>query len=128
MKKFVIALVIVSVLCIVGFLQAVQYGFGNRNGVSVRIKESDDTYRLYASYSGYKTGRVHQYLRKELRNELFRKRRVDADLTLEDHTRFHIKLGPGKLLIRFNKNENDYDSYFRIKELGEGIKRRLTVD
>jgi hypothetical protein len=128
MKKFVIALVIISVLCIVGFLQAVQYGFSNRNGVSVRVKESDDTYRLYARYASYKAERVHQYLRKELKNELFRKRRVDADLTLEDRTHFHIKISPGKLLIQFNKTENDYDSYFRIKQLGEGIKRRLTVD
>lgn len=128
MKKFVIALVIVSVLYIVGFLQAVQYGFSNHNGVTVRVKESDDTYRLYARYASHKTERVHQYLRKELMNDLFRKRKVDADLTLEDRTRFHIKTSPGKLLIQFNKTENDYDSYFRIKQIGEGIKRRLTAD
>lgn len=128
MKKFLIALAVVSVLCIVGFLQAVQYRLSNHNGVTVRVKESDDTYRLYARYTSYKAERVHQYLRKELKNDLFRKRKVDAELTLEDRTHFHIKTSPGKLLIQFNKTENDYDSYFRIKQLGEGIKRRLTAD
>lgn len=128
MKKIVIAFVVVSVLVLAGFLSAVQYKFNDMDGVSVSVKESEGSYRLYARYASYKTSRIHNYLRNQLHNDMFRKKKLDAYLTLEDDTRFHIKAKPGKLLIQLNKDENSFDSYFRIKQLGEGIKLRLTRD
>ncbi len=128
MKKIFIAILIISIVCITGAFMFVAHRINNPRDIAVSISESDDTYRLSASYSRYQAGRVHHYLRDQLNNDLFKKNKVDALLTLEDETRVHIKSKPGKLLILLNKNENGFDSYFRIKQLGEGIKRRLTRD
>ena len=40
---------------------------------------------------------------------------------MDDNTSFYIKSYPGKLKIKFNKNQNSEASYFKIKSLCEGI-------
>ncbi|MES2006245.1 MAG: hypothetical protein V4450_17130 [Bacteroidota bacterium] len=128
MKKIFIAILVISFLCIAGVIAFISHTINNPRDISIRVSESDDTYRLYASYNSYKAGRIHRYLRDQLHNDLFKKNRVDAFLTLDDQTRVRIKTTPGKLLILLNKKENDFDSYFRIKQLGDGIKYRLSHD
>lgn len=127
MKKILLAVLILVIICVMGAFGFIWYAFhaiGERN-ISIRVNESEDVYRLYATYDRHKTGRIHRLLRDELHNDLFRKNNVDADLTLDDDTRVHIKTTPGKLVILLNKHENNLESYRRIRDLGEGVKLSL---
>lgn len=128
MKKIFFGILILAVVCIIGATAFVYHTFHHARGISVQVKESDNTYRLLASYDRYKTGRVHRFLRDELHNDLFRKERVDTWLTLEDNARLYIRTKPGKLLIQLNKHENNFEAYFHVKQIGEGIKYRLARD
>ena len=128
MKRIFIGIFLLAVVCMIGAAAFVYHTLRYTRGISVQVKESDDTYRFLASYDRYKTGRVHRFLRDELHNDLFRKERVDTWLTLEDNARLYIRTKPGKLLLQLNKHENDFDAYFHVKQISEGIKYRLTHD
>ena len=95
------------------------------NNVSISIHESEDRYKLYASYQKNKTRKIQRYLDAELNSHLFSRARINATVTLDDQTNFYIKANPGILLIKLNKSDNSPESYHRIKLLGEGIKREL---
>lgn len=126
MRKIFFALV----LCM--FLIACFFSFAwhtirrhSGNNVSISINESDDRYKLYASYQKNQTRKIQRYLDSELNSHLFSRGRINATVTLDDQTNFHIKANPGTLLIKLNKRDNSHESYQRIKLLGEGIKIQL---
>ena len=90
------------------------------HNTSISIRESDDSYEFYASYTNNKTGQVQKYLDDKLNtNKMFRNGRIDAMVTLTDNTNVYIKTTPGRLLIKLDKNENTFASYARIKRVGE---------
>jgi len=128
MKKIFLVLVICTLL-IVGLFSVVAYKWRVHNdytgNISIKVKETDDTYQLYASYSRHTTRKIKRYLETELDNHLFRHTKIDATVTLPDETSFYVRSIPGRLLIRLNKEENSAASYNRIKRLGEGIKIKL---
>ena len=126
MKKIFFALVFFTFLIGCFFTltwHTIQRNSGNN--VSISINESEDRYKLYASYNKRKTRKIQRYLDSELNSHLFSSARINATVTLDDQTNFYIKANPGILLIKLNKSENSLESYYRIKELGEGIKRKL---
>jgi hypothetical protein len=128
MKKIFLVLVICTLL-VVGFFSVVAYKWRVHNdhsgNISIKVKETDDIYQLYASYSRHKTRKIQKYLDAELNERLFRNTKIDATVTLPDETSFYVRSIPGRLLIRLNKEENSAASYNRIKRLGEGIKLKL---
>jgi len=56
-------------------------------------------------------------------NMSFTNTRIDGQLSLNDHTTFYIKKYPGYLKIKLDKGKNSDESYYRIKEMCEGIKK-----
>jgi hypothetical protein len=96
------------------------------HNITVSVKESGDLYKIYASYNRSKTKKIQRYLDSQLNSYIFSNAKVDATVTLDDHTNFYIRTNPGMLLIRLRKSENSLESYYRVKTLGEGIKRQLT--
>ena len=104
----------------------VRVNFVDDNNISIRVKETEDTYQLNAYYRRNQTARLQRYMDAQLHtNHLFNHSRMDATVTLDDKTSFYIKTSPGRLLIKLDKNENDVASYIRIKQLGEAIKHQL---
>ena len=55
----------------------------------------------------------------------FKHAETDATITLDDGTKFYMKLLPGELKVKLDKDENSYDSYYEIKSMCDGIKNTL---
>lgn len=129
MQKIFLALVL-CILFIGGFFMYILYQWNKQEALSgnvaIRVNESADTYQLYASYNRSKAQRFQNYLDTKLNTNHMFNSRIDANLTLHDRTHIYVKNIPGRLLIRLNKDENNAESYYRIKKLGEEIKIRLT--
>lgn len=126
MKKMLLALLFCTLL--VGFFVTVivhRFITQHGNNISIHVKESGNTYRLYALYSRNKTRRLQHYLDAQLSSTMFTNSRIKGNVSLDDHTNFYILANPGVLVIKLNKRENSEESYYRIKALGEGIKRQL---
>ncbi len=128
MRKLFLALVICT-LFIAGFFMIILhkiYWQQENNNITVRVNESDDSYRFYASYSRFKTRAIQNYIDAQLNtNHMFRNAKIDADVTLPDHTSIYVKSFPGILEIKLNKEKNDMASYNKIKALGEQLKIKL---
>jgi len=130
MRKLLLGLILFTFF-IAGFVVFIMHRIyvhaENSNNISVRVKETDDTYQIYASYSRFKSRQIQNYVDRQLKaNHTFRNARIDADMTFENNMLVHVKSKPGLLVIRMDKTKNDSDAYYRIKELGEGIKDKLT--
>lgn len=128
MRKILLALFILVIVCVAGALGFVWYTFHEiaEHDISVRVNDSEDSYTLSASFNRHQSRRIHRLLQNELQNDLFRKDKVDADLTLDDDTRIHVKTTPGKLVIACNKRQNNATSYLRIRKLGEDVAFSLS--
>jgi len=98
-------------------------------GTSIVINDDGSHFNLKARYPGDKTGRVGRYLNRSIgpnREFIFKDGRIDATTTLNDDTKFRVRLRPGRLDIRFNKAENSEESYERMVKIYEGVKNILT--
>jgi hypothetical protein len=58
-------------------------------------------------------------------DESFTNAEIDADITLDDKTKFYVKTVPDELRIKLNKRKNAIESYQKNKQMGEGIKQLL---
>lgn len=126
MKKVLFALAIGAFFSVILVAVIVhKFSVQHNNNISIRVNDSQDLYRLYASYNRNKARKIQRYLDAHLQSYRFANTRLDATVTLDDNTNFYIKSHPGVLLIRLRRNENSLESYYRIKSLGEGIKREL---
>jgi len=99
-----------------------------RHGLSLRYSESDRLYSLTAYYDRSQTWIVESYINRCTEpDRLFHSEndRIDAWTKLNDHTAFKIKSSPGELEIELDKRENSRQSYYRIKQMCEGIKNEL---
>lgn len=97
----------------------------NRNNVSVSIKEDEDEYSLQAKYNPAKTQNVQRYIQSQLEpNKIFNNTNgmVDVTAVLDDDTKLYIKSNRGSLKIKFDKEENSEEAYYRVKEMCEEIK------
>ncbi|MDE3252250.1 MAG: hypothetical protein KGO92_05540 [Bacteroidota bacterium] len=101
----------------------------NNNNISIRVKETDDSYSLYASYNRHNARRLQHFISKSLHTNHFSDNSyMNSYITLEDNTHFYIKTRPGNLYLKLDKRNNDEEGYIRIKKLGEEIKRKLAED
>ena len=129
MKKIFLALLLCT-LFIGGFFMYILYQWNKyevlSDNVAIRVNESTDSYQIYASYNRSKARRLQNYLDAKLNTHHMFNSPIDASFTLNDRTHIYVRNIPGRLIIRLNKNENNAESYYRIKRLGEEIKLRLT--
>lgn len=101
----------------------------NGRGVSIRVKETGRVYEIKASYAKSKTYRIQRFIDQELHTtNVFSNARMDGDITLDDRSNFYVQAYPGRLVIRMDRRENDPEAYYRIKSLGEKLKRKLAED
>ncbi len=92
------------------------------------VSESDHDYKIIADYPERDTRKVQAYMNEKIGNKnhiSFINAHIDAQLTLDDGTRFYIKQKPGYLSIKLDKDENSPASLQEIKSLGEGLKPLL---
>ena len=125
MKK-IFLFVILCLLVFTGFVTYIMYKVEYSNNISINVSDSEDTYRITARYSRSQSARVQRYLCDELHSEVFKEKRVINYLVLGEKARVYVKTSPGRLLLKIDKNENDEESYDKMKEIAEGIKHRLT--
>jgi hypothetical protein len=80
---------------------------------------------MKAHFNKNKTRKVENYMDETIgdqSNMSFINTRIRGQLALDDHTTFYLKKYPGFLEIKFNKGENSYESYQKIKAMCQGIK------
>jgi hypothetical protein len=126
MKKIFLLLV----LCLIGVAIFVNYTFervfDNDHDISIKIREKENLYELRASYQKGQTRMIQKYMDQQMHTrDFFGNSRMDADITLDDKTKLHVKTKPGYLFIRMRTDENDSAAYINIKALEKGIKERL---
>ncbi len=128
MRKLFLALVICT-LFIAGFFMLVLHRiYWNNHDVAIQVKETDNTYRFYASFNRHKTHSIQAYVDEQLKTHVFTNARINADIIVDDNMNMHVRSGPGLLIIKMDKDKNDLESYNRLKQLGEHIKHRLAED
>ena len=97
------------------------------NNVNISYSENGHYYKMKANFSRSKTAAVERYMDDMLAtgDMSFRHTRIDGELTLDDHSTFYIKKRAGYIYIKFDKDENSDEAYYRIKSMCEGIKKGL---
>jgi hypothetical protein len=93
--------------------------------IDISYSEGSHYYSMKAHFNKNKTRRVESYMDEMIgdrSNMSFVNSRIDGQITLDDHTTFYIKKYTGFLEIKFNKSENSYESYQRIRAMCQGIK------
>jgi len=101
----------------------------NDGDVSISIKESEDEYRMSASFDEDKTRMVQNYIRDYTgENGLFTSGGnviMDATTTYDDDITIDLKFRPGRLKIALDKDQNSEEACQQVKEMCEGIKELL---
>ena len=117
MKKVAILFYALS-LC----LAIISCGFPD-GSISIKHSQYSHYYEMSAKFNPDKTTEVDKWLDKELSagDMSFVNTRMDGDITLDDNTRFYIKKSPGYLHIKFDKEKNSDEAFFKIKSVCEGI-------
>ena len=98
----------------------------NGDNINISVKESTDEYKFSADFNENQSMKVQQFMDDFLDQHTFTNAEIDADITLDDKTKFYVKAFPGELRIKLNKRKNSIESYRKIKKMGEGIKQILT--
>ncbi len=128
MKKIFFALLF-SMVFVFACIAYVLHKMNHDHDISIRVKETDNSYSLYASYGRYNTRRLQHFMDKSLHTNRFAaSSRLNTYITLDDNTSFYIRTKPGNLYIKLDKRNNDEEGYSRIKRLGEELKVKLTED
>ncbi len=95
----------------------------------VTIKESDHKYRIDAGFNRSKTRELARIIDEELdSSESIDAENLNGTIFPDDEMKIYIRLRPGRLRIRFDKNENDATAYTKIKHLEDKIKATLHPD
>ena len=91
--------------------------------ISIKHSQYSHYYEMTAKFNPDKTTEVDKWLDKELStgNMSFVNTSMDGDITLDDKTTFYIKKSPGNLHIKFDKEKNSDEAFFKIKSVCEGI-------
>ncbi len=98
--------------------------YDNKN-TDISYSEESHYYSMKAHFNKTKTRKVERYMDETIGdrgNMSFVNTRIAVQIALDDHTTFYIKKYPGFIEIKFNKGENSYESYQRIKTICQGIK------
>jgi len=118
MKKALTAGVLI--LCIL-----FAYAKVNRDNLSFSVSDSNETYKITASFDKKKNKNVQQVLHRFIKpNNIFSgdgNVTYDGSITLGDNTSFDLKFFPGELKIKMDKTKNSTASYNKMKKLSEDL-------
>lgn len=93
---------------------------------SISITEDKGSYEMVAEFDEAKTKKVMGVMDDYLKpSASFKNTQIDAVMTLDDHTTFYVKTGPGKLTLKLDKRKNSAEVYQRFKKMVEKIKEAL---
>jgi uncharacterized protein YdaU (DUF1376 family) len=126
MKTYV--LFTLAVLCCLNIHCRNSHVNNRPSNISFTIEETDDDYRIFANYDPEKTKAVESVLDDYLKQDndpSFTNTRIDADITMNDKTTFHIKHLAGDLEIELDKDKNSPTTLHRFKEMAERIKKAM---
>jgi hypothetical protein len=127
MKKILMVMVL-GIFVMAGFFCFALYQFANNTDINITVNDSDDIYRVEASYDEDQSKRILSYVDAELNNtKRFRNTHLDEDVDLDINTHFHINTEPGYLEITVDKDENNPETIEKFKRITQGIKVRLTT-
>jgi hypothetical protein len=122
MKKHTSLFIVVACLAVAGCR------LHHHGNTSIVLNESDHYYSMKAWFNENRTREVEYYMDEHMGNlskMSFVNTRIDGKLSFKDHTSFYIKKLPGYLQIKLDKNQNSDDSYYRTRDMCEGIKDLL---
>lgn len=127
---FLAIVFIAFISAVAAFRRFAHMRYDNDGDVSLQIKETDNSYYVYARYDRHRTSSVQHYLDIALgtKDHMFRRSRLDATVSLDDHMRFYVKNTPGRLVIRLNRDENSEEAYWRMKAVAEGLKQHIVPE
>lgn len=95
----------------------------NNGDVSIAVKDEDDYYRFRAQFGDNLSPDVSRFLNDQLSTVRIDPEKDSKIITvLPDQTRITIESSPGEVMIYLDKDENSRDSYYRVKNLCEGVK------
>ena len=97
----------------------------NNDNINLTVSESGNDYKITAEYPEQNTVNVERYMNRKFGDESnisFINTRIDAEITLDDGTKFYMNNRPGILELKLDKSENSNASYRKIKAFGEGLK------
>jgi len=100
----------------------------HHNNTNIHISESDNYYTLSARYDPDETRNLENYMTNKIgrtSDMSFVNTRIKGQLRLDDNTTFYIQKYPGYLEIKLDKRRNSYESYQRMKQMFEGIKKAV---
>lgn len=97
----------------------------NDGDISIRYKDNKDSYSMNAWFGKSKTRKVERYMNEMIGKEndiQFHNTRMDAELTMDDGSKFYIKKSPGHVLIKMKKEETSDHSFYMLKAMCKGMK------
>ncbi|KQM78801.1 hypothetical protein ASE74_12620 [Pedobacter sp. Leaf216] len=103
--------------------------FGCHNGggnLSISTIDNNTNFKFEAKYNESKTGKLEKYLDSALNNELPLDQNIDLFVNLNGSDKFNLKAKKGWLVIDFDKRNSSLAGFIKVKNLTEGIKRKLT--
>jgi hypothetical protein len=89
------------------------------------LSESNYYYKIIAAYPVQHTADVERYMSQKLGKESnvsYVNTYIDAEITLNDGTKFYMKNAPGNMELKLDKSKNTYAAYRKIKAFGEGLQ------
>ncbi|KQR72312.1 hypothetical protein ASF92_03205 [Pedobacter sp. Leaf176] len=110
-------------------LLTITLGFGcktNNSNLSIHVKDTETAFIYDAVYPVSKTGRLKNYIVKQLRNDLPVDQKVDTTVKLPDGERVKIKATEGALSIYFDKQHNSAEGFIKIKKFTDGVSEVLS--
>jgi hypothetical protein len=96
--------------------------------VSISVSEDEDEYRFSARFDESKTQMIQNFMSRHFDgSDIFKggNIKIDATTNFEENVPVYIKFNPGRLKIKFNKEENEEASCEHVKDMCEGIKELL---
>ena len=95
------------------------------DNTSISYKDKEDLYAMKAHFKQDRNKAVENYLNEKIGNKnniSFSNLESDADLTLNDGTKFYLKKYAGHVEIQMDKSENSNQAYYALKEICRGMK------
>jgi hypothetical protein len=116
-----------KILPLVVLFVSLFYACRSKSNVSIKVSESDGTYKFAAYFPENRSDDVMRFIRRQVsQDHVLALDNSNQVLTkLHDGTHFLIRSEPGEILIRLNKEENSAQSLARIKKMCEGIKKEI---
>lgn len=101
----------------------------NNNGegnLSIKTTDTSSAFKFEAKYPPSATIKLQKYVDSVLKNNLPLNGDIDLFVNLSGSDKFNFKAKKGWLEITFEKKNTSSNSYMKVKNLSEGIAKKLT--